>query len=296
MNDTAAPLELMIETDGDRCISADLRSGAAGREQPLVIVCHGFLGYKRWGFFPYLSEKIAAAGFNVLTFSFSLNGVDERTGFITRPEEFAMNTVSREISDLEHVLRFSQGGGLPCRISASGCGVVGHSRGAAVAILVSARTAGISSLVTWSTPSRLDRYSERRKRLWKREGALSFNDSRAESRLRLDYTYYEDIARHGEEFDLSRHAADLRIPHLLIHGRRDAAVTVGEMMGLYGDEPPASARLEILPGCSHTFGVKDPMVKPTRSLERAISLTEAFLCSTLRNSPTEESKCRRNGR
>jgi pimeloyl-ACP methyl ester carboxylesterase len=295
MKETAALRELTIETDDGRPISADLRSFSAGWERQLVIVCHGFLGYKRWGFFPHLSEKIAAAGFHVLTFSFSMNGVDESTGRITRPDEFAGNTVSREIEDLEHVIRFSRGGGLPWSIDAAGCGIVGHSRGAAVAILASERTRGIASLVTWSTPSRLDRYSERRKKLWKRKGALVFSDSRADSPLRLDYAYYEDIARRSDEYDLPRHAAALEIPHLLIHGQRDAAVTVGEMRGLYGDRLPSSARLEIIPGCSHTFGVTHPMERPTRSLEHAISLTEAFLRSTLKERSSEESICRRNG-
>jgi pimeloyl-ACP methyl ester carboxylesterase len=295
MNEHITLQELSIETDEGRPIAADLRTPAPERELPLVIVCHGFLGYKRWGFFPYLSERVAAAGFHVLTFSFSLNGVDEETGRITRLDEFAGNTVTREIRDLERVCRFALGNGLPCPISDSGCGIVAHSRGAAVAILVAPRLPCIKSLVTLSTPSRLDRYSDRRKKLWKREGALVFADPRAAVPLRLDYAYYEDIAAHRDEFDLPRHASSLEIPHLMIHGERDAAVTVAETRGLYGERLAASARLEIIPGCSHTFGVTHPMKRPTRNIERAISLTEAFLGSTLRERTSEESPCGKNG-
>jgi pimeloyl-ACP methyl ester carboxylesterase len=264
--------ELSIEGPDGRRIRADLRTTDPGCTSPLVIVCHGFLGYKRWGFFPYLSERIAAGGFHVLTFSFSLSGVDEETGRITRPDEFAANTVTSEIEDLEAVCRFARAGALSHPVT-GGWGLVAHSRGSAVAMLVARRLPEAGSIVTWATPSRLDRYSERRKRLWKRDGALVFQDPRADEPLHLDYAYYEDIARHREEFDLPRIAASLDIPHLMIHGERDAAVTVQEMRELYPDGLPDRVHLEIIPGCSHTFGVRHPMVRPTRPLERAVDLT-----------------------
>ena len=125
--------ELSIEGAGGRPILADLRTLHPGHTRPLVIVCHGFLGYKRWGFFPYLSRRIAAAGFHTLTFSFSLNGVDEETGRIVRPEEFAANTVSSEIEDLEAICRFAREGALPHPVTGEGWGLFGHSRGSAVA-------------------------------------------------------------------------------------------------------------------------------------------------------------------
>ena len=271
--------ELSIEGAGGRPILADLRTLHPGHTRPLVIVCHGFLGYKRWGFFPYLSRRIAAAGFHTLTFSFSLNGVDEETGRIVRPEEFAANTVSSEIEDLEAICRFARDGALPHPVTGEGWGLFGHSRGSAVALLVSREAPEIGSIVTWATLSRLDRYSDRRKKLWKRDGALVFQDPRADVPLRLDYAYYEDIARHDGEFDLPRIAASLDVPHLMIHGERDAAVTVGEMRELYPDGLPGRARLEIIQGCSHTFGVKHPMKRPTRPLERAVTLTVDWLRS-----------------
>jgi pimeloyl-ACP methyl ester carboxylesterase len=270
-------------------IRADLRSPVPGAELPLVIVTHGFLGYKRWGFYPWLSERIARAGFHVLTISFSMNGVDEKTGRISRPEEFARNTVRREISDLESVFGHTRRGCLPRPIENGNWGLISHSRGAAVAILAAEGAPEIRSLVTWATPSRLDRYSSRRKRSWKKEGALVFNDERADGPLRLDYSYYEDIDRNRDAYDLPRAAAALRIPHLLIHGERDAAVTVREMMLLYPDGLPPNARREIIPGCSHTFGVSHPMRKPPKALERAASLTEQWITETMRRTTWEDS-------
>ena len=281
-------VELSIENGNIPPVRADLRSLAPGRELPLVIITHGFLGYNRWGFYPLLSERVAAAGFHVLTMSFSLSGVDEGTGRITRPEEFAANTVGREIEDLDGVLRHVRSGDLPWPVEKGMWGVIAHSRGAAVAILVSGRFPEIRSLVTWSTPSRLDRYTDRRKLLWKEDGALVFNDDRADVPLRLDYSYYEDIERNREDYDLPRTAEALRIPHLMIHGERDAAVTVGEMMQLYPDDLPSNAHREIIPGCSHVFGASHPMRGSTKTFERAVSLTEKWLAGTLSKKALEE--------
>ena len=272
-------VKLSIDGPDTGTIRADVRTIHPGGSRPLVIICHGFLGYKRWGFFPYLSERIAAAGFHTLTFSFSLNGVDEETGRITRPDEFAANTVGREISDLESVCLFAKEGRLPYPVTSGGWAFVAHSRGASVALLVARKLSQIGSIVTWATPSRLDRYSDRRKELWRRSGALTFNDQRADIPLRLDYAYYEDIARHEEEYDLKRAAASLDLPHLMIHGERDAAVTVSETRELYPDGLPARTRLEIIPGCSHTFNIQHPMDNPSRQLERAVTLTVDWLCS-----------------
>jgi pimeloyl-ACP methyl ester carboxylesterase len=283
--------ELLIETGDKFPVRADLRSAAPGCELPVIIITHGFLGYKRWGFYPMLSERVAGAGFHVLTMSFSLNGVDEETGRITRPREFASNNISREIEDLESVCCHIRSGGLPYQVDKDKWGLIAHSRGAAVAILIAGKFPEIKSLVTWSTPSRLDRYTDRRKRLWKEEGALVFNDDRADGPLRLDYSYYEDIDRNRDGYDLPPATGALRIPHLMIHGERDAAVTVGEMMQLYPDGLPSNAHREIIPGCSHVFGASHPMQRSTKALERAVSLTEKWLDETLNKKALEESEC-----
>ena len=39
---------------------------------PLIIFLHGFKGFKDWGGFPYLLEKISEKGFITVAFNFSL--------------------------------------------------------------------------------------------------------------------------------------------------------------------------------------------------------------------------------
>jgi dienelactone hydrolase len=273
--------EILLAGEDRHPVNADLRSCDPSRPLPLIIICHGFLGYKRWGFFPHLSERLAGAGFHVLTMSFSLNGVDEDTGRIVRADEFASNTVGRELEDLEMVCRSVREGYLPLPVMDGQWGLCGYSRGAAVSILAAPGFPEIRSLVTWATPSRFDRYTEKRKACWKHEGALVFTDSRADGKLRLDYSYYEDIAQNSERYDLIASKASLSIPHLMVHGERDAAVTLKEAKALLGTRGRSATRLEIIRGCGHTFGASHPMPAAPKKLEEAIGLTIEWFRSSL---------------
>ncbi|UCF04276.1 MAG: alpha/beta hydrolase [bacterium] len=273
--------DIVIEDGNPYPIHADLRSCAPEEERPLIIICHGFLGYKRWGFFPTLSERLAEAGFHVCTMSFSLNGVDEETGLITRPEEFARNTVSKELADLERVCTYIRSGSLPLPVGTKGWGLMGYSRGAAIALLVASGRNEVQSIVTWATPSKLDRYSERRKEQWRRDGPLVFDDPRACMPLELPYSYYEDVAANREERDLVSIVNTCTIPHLMIHGDRDAAVTLRETLALATGARRGRYRLEVIEGCGHMFNVAHPVRRTSDELERAVGLTENWFRETL---------------
>jgi dienelactone hydrolase len=280
--------EIEIPVSGRSSVRADVRTVSPGSRRPLVVVCHGFLGYKRWGFFPYLSDRLAAAGFDVLTMSFSLNGVEEATGLLDRPGEFARNTVSAEIADLARVLAYVRSGALVRDgIGGGPLGLFGHSRGGAVALIAAGALPEVRSFVTWSTLGTLDRYTERRKTAWKRDGALVFHDPRATGPLRLDYSYYEDIDAHRQAFDIPRAAAALAAPHLMVHGERDAAVTLREARALLSAPRGAETRFEIIRGAGHAFNVTHPMRRPPAALERAVGLTLDWFARTLATKGTE---------
>jgi alpha-beta hydrolase superfamily lysophospholipase len=275
-------LNCRFDTDDGSPIHADLRSPHPGVSLPLVIVCHGFLGYKRWGFYPYLSERLASADMHVMTMSFSKCGVDEETGFITATKAFATNSVGREIDDLQRVCTRVREGALPVPVQNGYWGLFGHSRGGAITMLVAPGFPEVRTVVTWSTPSRFDRYTERRKVKWKQEGALVFKDSRSTVPLSLDYSYYEDIAKNRKRYDLLRGAATLGIPHLMVHGERDTAVTLTETRALLGVSHAAERRLEVVSGCGHTFGVTHPLREIPPTLERAAELTVAWFDEKLK--------------
>ncbi len=282
-------IELEIENGDAPVVRADLRSVSPGDEAPVIIVAHGFLAYKGWGFFPYLSEMIAQAGFHVLTISFSLCGTDEETGLITRPGEFARNTVSREIADLASTCRFASSPSFPFNAEKGCSGMLGHSRGGCDCILTAPRFSEVRSIVTWSAPSNLDRYTDRRKREWRRTGRLPFTDARSEAPLWLDYSYYEDIDRNREAFDLPARAAGMSIPHLVVHGERDAAVSIREAQRYLELPGGGRVKMTVVKGCGHTFGIGHPMRRPTPELDSAIEATTRWFRSTLAQGRKEKS-------
>ena len=59
-----------------------------------VILCHGFKGFGRWGFFPYLAERLAAEGLTAVTFDFSGSGVGPDRETFTELHAFAANSLS----------------------------------------------------------------------------------------------------------------------------------------------------------------------------------------------------------
>ena len=211
-----------------------------------------------------------------------MSGVDEMTGLFTKWDNFRKNTVSIEIEDIGALCEYIRGTAFPLNVRDNRWGVLGYSRGASISILTAPDVNEVRSLVTWSTPSRLDRYTKRRKAEWKRNGALEFQDNRSPIPLKLDYSYYEDIDTNRGRFDLKKRASQLRIPHLMVHGERDASVTLKETRELLAVPRFEDTKLEVIENCGHTYGITHPMHKSTFSLEKALILTESWFERTLR--------------
>jgi pimeloyl-ACP methyl ester carboxylesterase len=280
MNDSKVFMETTNIGGAGLPVPADIRSSHPGDKLPVVIVCPGFLAYKGWGFFPWISEELSRCRLHVVTISFSHSGTDQSTGQITRPEEFAANKVSLEIEDLARVLEYVRSSAFPLS-AARRWGLLGHSRGGAVCILTAPRFEEVRSIVTWSALSKLDRYTEERKIAWKKTGALVFKDARSTVPLRLEYGYYRDIKDNSGRYDLIRAAAALGMPHLVVHGERDAAVSPLEAENLVSLPRPAEVKLEIIRGCGHTYSVTHPMKSPSQALEKALGITTEWFERTL---------------
>src|SRR5215212_6440670 len=76
----------------------DVRAGGRTSPRPAVVILHGFKGFKDWGMFPPLSERIARAGFTAISPNFSGSGVDD-SGDFSLPELFGRNTFTAELQD-----------------------------------------------------------------------------------------------------------------------------------------------------------------------------------------------------
>src|SRR3954469_19294219 len=105
-------------------ILIDIRAGGRASVRPAVIVLHGFKGFKDWGMFPPLGERLAQAGFTAVSVNLSGSGVDDG-GEFSLPDRFGHNTFSAELDDAGRVIdALAQGElGVP---PPSTVGLIGH--------------------------------------------------------------------------------------------------------------------------------------------------------------------------
>ena len=117
-------------------------------KKSLIIISHGFKAHKDWGFFPYIAKKFCEANFFVITFNFSMNGFDNFSNSFKHVEKFAHNTVSQEINDLENLIEFlSNKSELSFQLDRfwnKELHLLGHSRGAAISLLVTKKNFNIT--------------------------------------------------------------------------------------------------------------------------------------------------------
>src|SRR5829696_7867016 len=81
-------------------ILIDVRASHEPSARPAVIVLHGYKGFKDWGMFPRVSDRLAQAGFTVISPNLSGSGVDD-SGDFSLPEQFGHNTFSAELQDIQ---------------------------------------------------------------------------------------------------------------------------------------------------------------------------------------------------
>jgi pimeloyl-ACP methyl ester carboxylesterase len=248
-----------------------------------IIVCHGFKGFKNWGFFPYLAQRLAERGFAVVRFDFSMNGIGERPEHFDRLDLFARNTYTQETDDLQRVLRW-----LLTEFPAVGredgraVGLLAHSRGSvpALAVAVEQRKA-VGAVVTWNGVAHALRYSDQMLRRWEEEGAMEFTNARTGQRMSINFDFVVDAREHHQRFEPMLNAKRLEAPHLIVHGDRDLAVDPSEAEELCAGRPSPRCRLEWIEGGSHTFGAVHPFEGTTPQLELAIRLSADWFAEHL---------------
>jgi len=237
-----------------------------------VIVCHGFKGFKDWGFFPHVARRLAERlRCQVVTFNFTGSGVGADLENFTEPEAFARNTFSKELEDLSAVLAGLEAGRLgdtPCE-AGSRIGVLGHSRGGVAAIL-GGELPAVRAVVTWAAIADVRRYAAMFDGL--PEGApVLVRNARTGDVLPLYRDVVGDIREHPGRFDLEASLRRSEVPVLVVHGTEDTSVPPddGRRLAAASDR----ARLALIEGAGHTFEVGHPFEGASPELEHALDLT-----------------------
>ena len=228
----------------------------------VLVCCHGFKGYKDYGFFPQLAQAAAEAGLIAHRFNFSHSGMTNRIETFERPDLFERDTWGRQMHDLRAVMRAIRGG----ELAGADRPVVwfGHSRGGVTCAVTagqvfeqSVQTEQPAGVILAAAPSSAMRLDESQREALRRLGRLPSPSSRTGQTLYVGVESLDEYEAAPQRFDPLAAAARITCPLLVIHGENDNTVPVTCAEDFRRTQP--SATVEVIGGASHTFNAPNPL-------------------------------------
>ena len=233
-------------------LRVDVRGGQeAGGRRPAVLICHGFKGFKDYGFFPRTAERLATAGFLAISFNFSGSGVSDGVEF-DEPERWAHQKPTNDLKDLATVADYAaaEGNGW--------IGLLGHSRGGGTAVLHAASDARVRSLVTWNGIDQYMNIPGFERERWRRDGKLDVVNTRTGQVLTMLTDTLDDLEQHAAALDIVAAAGRISVPWLIAQGSADTTVPPSVAHRLAAASGSPRTDLYIAEGGDHGFGTRHP--------------------------------------
>lgn len=272
-----------LELEQDRIIRGDFFP-ASQSAKALLIISHGFKGFKDWGMFPYVANFLAKE-LHVVTFNFSHNGVGEDLLNFTELEKFAQNSFSKELEDLGALIQFLRSvkdahhplasyelASLPIIL-------MGHSRGGGVSLIYAFdHPEEIKAVISWNgltNPHGLFP-AELREEIMRTGRGYTYN-GRTKQHMPIDRVVLEDLEENRERFNIVERVKNCSIPIALIQGTEDFERLRQGSAELI-KQNPAITWIQI-PGGDHTFKTVHPFQGATPPLTEALQATEKFIHS-----------------
>lgn len=213
-------------------VETDLLGTLEGNAAP-VLFLRGMDLAADWSFYPYLLEKLA----------------EHRPVLV--PVVPAGATLSAELAVVEALVA-ALAKARPGKV-----GLLGHAKGAALALLVAERHASVGGVVGISTICTFNRGGEQ---------ALPGRS---------------DVAQHGERFQVELAARGTRCPVVLVHGEEDAIAPFAEGELVYHWLPKEHTSLVLLEKTGHSLGATNPFAGTNKELDRAVRITREFFARVL---------------
>ncbi|WP_410770846.1 alpha/beta hydrolase [Fontibacillus sp. BL9] len=247
-----------------------------GTSKSLIVIAHGYKGFKDWGMFPHAADYLSR-NHEVVTFNFSHNGIGDETDQFTELEKFAVNTYDRELSDLNsliaHLQNDPQFRGLPLFL-------LGHSRGAGVCLVHALDHPGqVCGVISWNGITNLDLFSDKQKEEMRHAGRSYVLNGRTGQQMPLDRVILDDLDLQRNRYDILGRMASSHFPVVLIQGSEDSAHLRKGSAELIKRRPDISW-IQIQGG-NHTFGTVHPFQGFTEPFSEALQATQSFITATV---------------
>ena len=270
----------VIKGSNQRDILIDMTYGET-ENQPVVLFCHGYKGFKDWGAWHLMAEKFAEAGYCFIKFNFSHNGGTKEQP-IDFPDltAFGNDNFSKQLYDLDQVIKwigdfFSTDN----KVDHQNISLIGHSRGGGVVLIKAAEDDRIKNVITWSSISDIGSRFPSGDELvkWKNEGVYYVENGRTKQQMPHFYQFYEDFKQNEDRLHIQSAIKKIGQPILLLHGESDPTVNIKEAHQLKHWQPDAN--LEIIPNADHVFNTRHPWHKDklTKEADELVQKSIDFL-------------------
>ncbi|MBO3115331.1 prolyl oligopeptidase family serine peptidase [Winogradskyella sp. DF17] len=260
---------IILKRPKNRSIVLDTFYSKEFKNQPIVIFCHGYKGFKDWGAWNLMCQYLANLGMGVVKFNFSHNGgTTENPIDFPDLEAFGQNNYSKELNDLNDILDWTQNHFRNNSfVNPSNINLIGHSRGGGIVILKTAEDVRIKKVITLAGVSDFEtRFGNPEEiELWEKSGVKHVINGRTKQEMPHYYQFYEDYLANKERLNIKNATKNISIPHLIIHGNNDTSVKIDEAIALHQWNP--KSKLEIIKGADHVFNTKHPWDKDELSEE-----------------------------
>lgn len=261
---------------------------SSGTVLPVILFIHGFKGFKDWGAFPDLYEELARAGFAVVAFNLSLNGVGASMLEFDKPELFRRQTINQDLRDVGTVIRALKNKEIQSDkavLDTDRIGILGHSRGGHTAVVAAAEYSEIQCLVTWAAVADYNkRWTKEMISDWNTKGFTEIKNSRTGETLPLDKTIYDDALENADRLMAINRIRELYIPSMFIAGKSDESVPYSETELLFRKSPAYEKEIRLLDDAGHTFQISHPFAEDDfpPAFSEALDLTEGWFLDHLK--------------
>lgn len=241
-------------------ILIDATYSSTKTNQPVVIFCHGYKGFKDWGAWNLMANAFAEAGFYFLKFNFSHNG-----GTMEQPidfpdlEAFGNNNYTKELDDLKAVIDWvCNRSDIQPLANSNHIILIGHSRGGGITLIKAEEDHRIKKLISLASVSD---FKSRMMHLcdtnqWKNAGVTFVENGRTKQQMPHYYQFYEDFMANQVRFNIERASRQINIPHLIIHGNADTSVSIKESENIH--KWNTNSKFVTIKNADHVFGAKHP--------------------------------------